>query len=112
MVNPNTSAVSRVWIVRGGQDGAGPTLFCVYAPDMHEARDQTTRTLLQLASQRRFTVHALAAGEKLPEGASLEEAPLASLTPALDLAESIASHNPDGCAFCVAFDAQFRSLVS
>lgn len=111
MVNTNTTpaAASRIWTVRGGHDGSGPMLFCVYADTMDQARDSAAQSLARLASERRFTVHALTAGEHTPTGATLERVPLASLIPALDL--DLTRHDEDGCPSCVAFGAQFRALT-
>lgn len=62
---------NRTWIVRDGHTGNGPSLFCVYAPDMTAARANAAAELGHTA----FSVHAMRAGDTLPQTLTLARNP-------------------------------------
>lgn len=59
-------AARRTWIVRKGDTGDGPDLFCVYAATMSEARQSASDSLDRAGMTTPFTVHALRPGQELP----------------------------------------------
>jgi hypothetical protein len=63
--------VNRTWIVRDGHTGTGNPLFCVYAPTIDTARANAAAELGHTA----FSVHAMRAGDTLPQTLTLARNP-------------------------------------
>jgi hypothetical protein len=68
---PAAPATRRTWVVRKGDTGDGPDLFCVYAATMEAARSSASDSLDVVDAQVAFTVHALADGQELPADLTL-----------------------------------------